>query len=66
VLESCARAPAGELELPEGTTVREAVLALGVSPEMSWLAVLEDRLTPADTPLSADDEVYVFLPLSGG
>ena len=66
VLQSCADVPGGDVDLPPGATVREAVVSLGVPPETPWLAVINDRLSPADTPLAPDDEVYVFLPLSGG
>ena len=54
------------LNVPEGTTVWEAVQAAGVPPGRTWNACVEGGLVYEDTGLKQRDCLVVFPPISGG
>jgi sulfur carrier protein ThiS len=56
----------GEMEVPEGATVTAVVSALGLPEGLTTVACVNGKMAPADTPLAQGDQVYVFLPVSGG
>lgn len=55
-----------EIELRDNTTLHAAIDALELPPEMGWIACVNGKPSPPDTPLVEGDHLYVFLPLSGG
>ena len=54
------------LDLPIGSTVHEAMQALGVTEEASWNAAIEGELVYADTTLDDGAHILVFAPIQGG
>ena len=54
------------LELPEGSTVRDALSAAGVPADASWNASIGGRLVYAETALEDSDRVLIFAPIGGG
>jgi sulfur carrier protein ThiS len=55
-----------ELDVPEGTTVREAVARFGIPMDDSSVIVLNGRTVPLETPVSAGDMVTAFSAIAGG
>jgi sulfur carrier protein ThiS len=56
----------GELELAEGATIAQAAAQMGLADGLGWIACVNGRPAAKDAPLSEGDEVYLFLPVSGG
>ena len=54
------------VDLPEGSTVKDALGAVGIPGGVLWNASVGGRLVYADTALGADDRVLVFSPIGGG
>ena len=54
------------LDLPAGSTVRDALAAAGIPAGMLWNASVGGRLVYADTALTDGDRVLVFSPIGGG
>lgn len=54
------------LDLPAGSTVRDALGAAGVPAGVLWNASVGGRLVYADTALTDGDRVLVFSPIGGG
>jgi len=54
------------LELPTGSTVRDALCAAGVPADALWNASIGGRLVYASTTLGENDCVLVFAPIGGG
>lgn len=55
-----------ELELPEGSTAREALDSLGIPPDIPRILVLDGSLAGEETVLRAGQTLGVFPPLAGG
>lgn len=55
-----------ELNLPPGTTIREAVLPFGFPLDESSVVVLNGLTVPLDTGLSEDDTITAFSAIAGG
>jgi molybdopterin converting factor small subunit len=55
-----------ELDVREGTTVREAISRFGIPVDDSSVIVLNGRTVDLDTPLSAGDMVTAFSAIAGG
>jgi molybdopterin synthase sulfur carrier subunit len=54
------------LDLPDGSTIRDLVRALGVPDAMTVIALLNGREAKPDQPLRGNDVVTLFPPLAGG
>ncbi len=54
------------VDLPAGTTVRDALDTLGVPPAEQWNAAVGGQLVYAGTELTEGDRLLVFPPLAGG
>ena len=54
------------LDVPAGSTVRDALSAAGIPAGMLWNASVGGRLVYADTVLMDGDRVLVFSPIGGG
>ena len=54
------------VELPTGSTVRDALCAAGVPVDALWNASIGGRLVYANTTLDENDRVLVFAPIGGG
>jgi len=54
------------LELPTGSTVRDALCTAGVPGGTLWNASIGGRLVYGDTKLKECDRVLVFAPIGGG
>lgn len=63
--QSLGRAEA-ELTLPDGATVREAVLACGLDDRVDIWALVDGRRTDRQTPLVDGAQVQLFQPEGGG
>ena len=61
-----ARNGVAELDVPTGTTVREAVARFDIPVDDSSVIVLNGLTVPLDTPLSAGDMVTAFSAIAGG
>lgn len=55
-----------ELDVPEGTTVYDAVARFGIPMDDSSVIVLNGLTVPLDTPLSEGDTVTAFSAIAGG
>jgi molybdopterin converting factor small subunit len=55
-----------ELDVPDGTTVREAVARFGIPLDDSSVIVLNGLTVSLDTPLAAGDTVTAFSAIAGG
>jgi molybdopterin converting factor small subunit len=55
-----------QVDLPEGATVRDAVIALDVPTNMIHAIFVNDKQSTLDTALSEDDAVRLFPPVAGG
>ena len=55
-----------ELDVPEGTTVHDAVARFGIPMDDSSVIVLNGLTVPLDTPLSEGDTVTAFSAIAGG
>ncbi len=53
-------------ELRAGSTVADALHALGVPDEVPWNASIAGRLVEAEHPLKEGDLLVVFAPIAGG
>lgn len=56
----------GDLEVTDGATLADLVQGLGFSQELPVITFVNGRLARGATLLAEDDQVYVFLPVSGG
>ena len=54
------------LDVPEGTTVREAVRVAGVPSGQTWNASVGGELVYEETELRRRDRLVVFPPIAGG
>jgi len=54
------------LKLPIGSTVQDAVDALGIPSDQAGMLVSKDEYVEADSPLSDGQELSIFPPLAGG
>ena len=54
------------LDVPAGSTVRDAARALGIADEVALIALLNGREADPGDPLQEGDVVTLFPPLSGG
>ncbi|MBP39368.1 MAG: MoaD/ThiS family protein [Dehalococcoidia bacterium] len=54
------------IELPEGSTVGDAMRALGTPDTSQWNAAISGELVYADTVVSDGDSILVFTPIQGG
>ena len=54
------------LDVPEGATVKGAILAAGVPEGKTWNASIDGILVYEDTILKPGDSLIVFPPISGG
>ncbi len=54
------------LDVPAGTTVREAIQAAGVPAGRTWNACVDGALVYEDTELTQRDCLIVFPPIAGG
>jgi molybdopterin converting factor small subunit len=54
------------LEMPDGSTVRDAVRRLGIPADFERVTLLNGADSAPDAPLHAGDVLTVFPPLAGG
>ena len=54
------------LDVPEGSTVHDALRSLGIPPDLERVTLLNGGDSAPDAPLHAGDVVTVFPPLAGG
>ena len=54
------------VEVAEGSTVADVARALGIPPDLSRIALVNDRDADEDRRLRAGDVVTLFPPLAGG
>ena len=57
---------AAVLEIPEGSTVRDAIRRLGIPADLERVTLLNGGDSTPDAPLHAGDVLTVFPPLAGG
>jgi molybdopterin converting factor small subunit len=57
---------AAVLEVPDGSTVRDAVRRLGIPADLERVTLLNGADSAPDTPLHPNDTLTVFPPLAGG
>jgi sulfur carrier protein ThiS len=55
-----------EVELPEGSTLRDLVDHIGLPPEKVRVIFVNGRVRQRDDVLAAGDEVGIFPPIGGG
>ena len=55
-----------EIEVPDGTSVRDAVARFGIPLDDSSVIVLNGLTVPLDTPVSEGDTVTAFSAIAGG
>ena len=55
-----------EVEVPEGTTIRQLLERLGVDYGEFWRASIREMLVDDDTVLRDGDEALLFPPVAGG
>ncbi len=60
------RAAEQQLELPEGTTVADALMAAGVQPGLAMLVSVDGHVRQPTYILSDGDHMVVVPPVSGG
>ncbi len=60
------RAGTAELELPEGSTVTEVTLCLGIPPDLARVVLVNGRDIGPEARLAARDVVTIYPPLAGG
>ena len=58
--------PEGELEAPEGTTVRDALTLLQVPQDKPVVILVNGRSRPFEHGLQPGDKMVFFQPLEGG
>jgi len=56
----------GELSVPVGTTLGQALTQIGVAPNAPWLATVNRRLVEREQRLNDGDVVKLIPPISGG
>ncbi len=61
-----ARRETSELEVAQGTTIRELLESRGVPENGWWMAAVNDQVVDAETALREGDLVEVFDPVGGG
>ncbi len=54
------------VEVPEGSTVSEALRRLGVPANQVWMSAVNGDMVAPDTPLKAGDSLEVVAPVAGG
>lgn len=54
------------LDLQPGSTVADALRAVGVSDDEQWNASIAGQLVYAEHPLEEGDSLLVFAPIAGG
>lgn len=54
------------LDLPEGSTVADVPIRLGIPPDTPWVALVNGDGAPGDRRLAPGDQLALFPPLAGG
>jgi molybdopterin converting factor small subunit len=54
------------VDIPPGSTLEELTRRLGIPPDASWIALVNDEEATAGRALAAGDVVTLFPPLAGG
>jgi len=55
-----------ETDLPEGASIEDLLVGLGVPPDEARMVFVNGRARPLDWALEPGDEVGVFPPIGGG
>ena len=55
-----------EVTLPEGSTVADALTAIGIGADAQWNASIGGQLVYRDAEVSDGDDLLVFAPIAGG
>lgn len=55
-----------DIEVADDATLADAITSLGLPSGLSWIACVNGRPAPGETPLADGDSLYIFLPVSGG
>ena len=55
-----------EVTLPDGSTVADALAAIGIDSEAQWNASIGGQLVYKDAEVSDGDDLLVFSPIAGG
>lgn len=66
VLKDRAGSYEGDLEVADGTTLADALGGVDLPSELPWITCVNGRPAPGGTALAEGDQLYVFLPVSGG
>jgi sulfur carrier protein ThiS len=66
VLRGHARSREGDAEVVDDATLADAITGLDLPSGLPWIACINGRPAPRETPLAEGDRLYVFLPVSGG
>jgi sulfur carrier protein ThiS len=53
-------------ELPDGSTVGDALVSMGAPPEIQYNASIKGQLVYTDTVLDNGDRLLLFTPIEGG
>ena len=54
------------VNVPKGSTVIDALAAIGISEDTQWNASVNGQLVYRDTAISDQDHLLVFSPIEGG
>jgi sulfur carrier protein ThiS len=54
------------VSVPDGSTVIDALAAIGISENVQWNASVNGQLVYRDTAISDQDHLLVFTPIEGG
>jgi len=65
-LPSDSRDGTAVLDLPEGSTVADVPIRLGIPPDMPRVVLLNGDDAPGERPLAPGDQLALFPPLAGG
>jgi molybdopterin converting factor small subunit len=56
----------GDIEVADDATLADAITRLDLASGLPWIACVNGRPAPNETPLADGDRLYLFLPVSGG
>lgn len=66
MLRDCGAAQEGDLEVAEDATPADVLAGLDLDSGLPWIVCVNGRPARGTAPLAEGDQLYVFLPVSGG